>query len=218
MYAEGSFRHLPNRKTNAQKSQPPGFPVAGKWVTQDRPHQRDSSIGQALSAAQQSFDLLHSAATGHAHTRGEGVILGYAPNKRCESASSTAAPKPLPKHTNSSPSFPTHIQERIGLRPDPQVYPCEYVSKRRRPTTHELLAITAMMTINIPIIADHASFAPPSLVGLRVKRRLTRQTRFARIAAYTDPELLHVCRFRPAGRKTTYIKSNDHNVFIDIVV
>jgi hypothetical protein len=30
MQAEGSFRHLPNRKTNAQKSQPPGFPVAGK--------------------------------------------------------------------------------------------------------------------------------------------------------------------------------------------
>jgi hypothetical protein len=52
----------------------------------DRPHQRDSRIGQALSAAQQSFDMLLSAATGHGHTRGEGVILGYAPNKQPESA------------------------------------------------------------------------------------------------------------------------------------
>jgi hypothetical protein len=48
----------------------------------DRPHQRDSIIGQALSAAQQSFlDMLLTAATGHAYTRGEGVILCYAPDK-----------------------------------------------------------------------------------------------------------------------------------------
>jgi len=61
----------------------------------------------------------------------------------------------------------THVQERIGLLSDPLVYPCEYVSKRRRPTTHELLAVSAVLTINVLSIADHPSYAHPSLVGLR---------------------------------------------------
>ena len=51
------------------------------------------------------------------------------------------------------PFILTHVQERIGLPSDPLVYPCEYVSKRRRPTTHELLAFSALLKINAPSIA-----------------------------------------------------------------
>ena len=86
MYAEGSFRHLPNRKTNAQKSQPPGFPVAGKWVTQIDRISEIATLVRRSARRSSLYDMLLSAATGHAHTRGEGVILGYAPNKRCELA------------------------------------------------------------------------------------------------------------------------------------
>ena len=39
------------------------------------------------------------------------------------------------------PATPTHVQERIGLRFDPQVYPCEYVSTHRCLTTHGLLTL-----------------------------------------------------------------------------
>jgi hypothetical protein len=56
--------------------------VAGKWVTQiDRISEIGSWSGAQRGAAQQSFDMLTTAATGHVYTRGEGVILYYAPNK-----------------------------------------------------------------------------------------------------------------------------------------
>jgi hypothetical protein len=83
-YVKGSFRHLPKLKMKTQKSQPQGVPRGWQMVAEaDRLHQRDSIIGQALSAARRSSlsTCLHTAATGHAYTRGEGVILCYAPNK-----------------------------------------------------------------------------------------------------------------------------------------
>jgi hypothetical protein len=116
---------------------------------------------QALSAAQAKFP---TAATGHTHTRGEGVILGNAPNKRCDQL-------PRQPHQSRCQSAPIPalysrrtIQERIGLRRDPQVYPCEYVSQRRHLTTHALLAVAAMLKINRSIIADRTADAHPPLV------------------------------------------------------
>lgn len=87
MDVKGSFRHLPNRKMKAQKSQPPGFPVAGKWVPKqiDRISEIASLVRRSVRRSCLSTDL-HTAATGHAHTRGEGIILSYAPNKQHEPA------------------------------------------------------------------------------------------------------------------------------------
>ena len=78
IFIEGSFRYLTNQKTNAQKSQPTGFPVAG-WIQIDRISEM-ASCDQALSAAQVVTGL-PIAATGHTHTRGEGVILVYVSKK-----------------------------------------------------------------------------------------------------------------------------------------
>jgi hypothetical protein len=88
-YAKGSFRHLPRLKTETQKSQPQGVPRGWQMVAEaDRPHQRDSILVRR-SARRDAAVFRHAyiqPPQGHAHTRGEGVILCYAPDKAAESA------------------------------------------------------------------------------------------------------------------------------------
>jgi hypothetical protein len=115
--------------------------------------------------------MLTLAATGHVSTRGADVILGNARDKAAYIGHPDSRPKAAAEaHTNVA-LFPTQgrggeTQDFVSLRPDPQVYPCEYVSKRRRPTTHELLAFSTLLKINTPSIAYFPLLSPPSLAGL----------------------------------------------------
>jgi len=79
-YAKGSFHQSPERnRTGTQKSQLQGAPRGWQIVAEADPTASARWhywSGAQRSAAQQSFqDLLHTAATGHTHTRGEDVIL-----------------------------------------------------------------------------------------------------------------------------------------------
>src|SRR5690349_22159410 len=88
------------------------------------------------------------------------------------------------------PSTPTHTQERIGLRCDPQVYPCAYVRTHRRLTTH------ALLTLFNNVDDQHIEHSRSS--GICVSA-------FSRIkpAAACTLSCLRIV-FRPARRKTIY--------------
>jgi hypothetical protein len=75
--AKGSVRHLPKRTTKTQKSQPPGIPRGWQMgCGSDRISEIASLVRRsAQRGAAVLRDILHTAATGHAYTRGEDVIL-----------------------------------------------------------------------------------------------------------------------------------------------
>jgi len=140
---------------------PRGWQIGGESTASAREHH---VVRRSVRRRSRSIEL-PTAATGHVYTRGEGIVLGYAPTEvdqlpgqppqsRCQG---TLIPAPHSRRI---------IQERIGLRFDPQVYPCEYVSKRRRSTTHELLAFSTLLKINTPSIPFLLPLPHPSLAGL----------------------------------------------------
>src|SRR5690349_11517479 len=79
--------------------------------------------------------MLDTKATGHGCTYGKGISredIYSSTNQRAGSRTEAAA-------SMHRLEIEPPVRERIGLRFDPQAHPYEYVSERRRLSTHELL-------------------------------------------------------------------------------
>jgi hypothetical protein len=158
-----------------------GFPVAGVsfWIYRAG---GAMIMCQAPGAARTSRPCRTcSDATGHECTSGEGVVLSHASGKALNR--SPKQPHRGRQDASIKRCMPKQTYERIGLLSDPQVYPCEYVSKRRRLSIHPLLVV---FKSDYRLCVQHSRYlllAHRSEVGFSGKHVFARQVKLGHTTA-----------------------------------